>query len=202
MTTGQDHRDARAGMTLLELLLALSLMAAMAMTLAAVLGLTGKAALRIGEAGVSTDQLVARHAIREWIEAAPRTAAFLGSAETLRFVTLSDTPPFSAADAATVSLTRDAEGAVVAEIFGATDGAAVQRLTLSPAGALRLRYFGRLSSLAPPAWHEDWPAAAGLPDLVRIDYSGPKGDFPRLTVIPALVARQSEISLSSPLPPG
>lgn len=195
------RRNPRAGVTLLELLLSLVLMAAMAVILASVLGLTGRAALRVGAAAAATDLLVARHTVRGWIEAAPRMAPFAGSPEALRFETLADTPPFSAADPARISLSRDAAGAVIAEI-ASSDDAVSQRLTLSTAGELRIGYFGRLASAAAPAWHSDWPAAAGPPDLVRIDYEGPAGGFPPLTVIPALVARQGEISLSSPLPPG
>lgn len=201
MTFGQGRRDPSAGVILLEMLLSLALMAAMALALAAVLGFIGRAGLRIGGADAATDLLLARHELRRWIEAAPRTADFAGSADALRFDTLIDEPPLSAADLATVSLARNGAGAVVAEIAGPGDGDP-RRRTLSSAGGLRLGYFGRLTPSAAPAWHNDWPAAAEPPDLVRIDYDGPEGGLPPLTAIPALVARQSEMSLSSPLPPG
>ena len=68
--SGPRRRNPRAGVTLLELLLSLALMAAMAMAIAAVLGLTGRAALRIGAEGATTDLLLARHTLRGWIEAA------------------------------------------------------------------------------------------------------------------------------------
>jgi len=199
---GPARRNPRAGVTLLELLLSLTLMVAMALAMAAVLGLTGRAALRIGAAGSTTDLLLARYTLRSWIEAAPRTAPFAGSPEALSFQMLTDEPPFSAAEPATVDLSLDADGAVVVKTTAPGDEGATRQLTLSSAGGLQLSYFGRIDPLAAPAWHSDWPAPAGLPDLVRIDYDGPEGGLPPLVAIPALVARQSEMSLSSPPPPG
>ena len=74
------------------------------------------------------------------------------------------------------------------------DGAVVAEL--SAEGALTgIRYFGD------GAWREDWPGGA-LPEAIRIDYLDRGRVVPPLTVIPARRARQSEMSLSSPVPPG
>ncbi|TNC71351.1 hypothetical protein [Rubellimicrobium roseum] len=203
MTGGRGPRNPRAGVTLLELLLSLALMAAIGLGLASVLGLTGRASLRVTAAEATTDLLLTRHSLRDWIEAAPRTAAFEGGPEALRFEMLTDEPPFSAAYPTTVSLGRDGDGAVAIDVASDYEDAVAQRLILSPAGSLRISYFGDpTGAAAAPAWHADWPALAGPPDLVRIEYDGPEGPLPPLTAIPALEARQSEMSLSSPLPPG
>ncbi|MBP1806167.1 hypothetical protein J2Z33_002021 [Rubellimicrobium aerolatum] len=181
-------------------MLSLALMAVMALALATLLGLTGRASLRVGEAGAAADLLLARHTLRGWIEAAPRTAAFEGDAEALRFEMLTDAPPFSAAEPSRVSLTADDAGAAVVEV-AALDGTVARRVALSSGGGLRIGYFGDPTLSAAPTWQDEWPATAGPPDLVRIEYAGPGGPLPPLTVIPALLARQSEMSLSSPPPP-
>jgi hypothetical protein len=71
---------------------------------------------------------------------------------------------------------------------------------LAPDGVLlALRYYGSPVPGGLPEWRADWPVNADrLPDLVQISYADRDRVVPPLTVIPARLARQSEMSLSSP----
>lgn len=186
------RRKGRAGVTLLEMLIALWVMAAAAVILSSSLGLTGRALQRVGSESADVDALAARAVLRRWLEEMPVAARLSGDARGMEFGALIDTPPLTAARVEAVRVMAEAgalravagEGAVVAE--------------LSAEGELTgIRY------LADGVWREDWPAAMGrLPDALRIDYLDRGRVVPPLTVIPARRARQSEMSLSSPEPPG
>ena len=186
------RRNPRAGVTLLELLIALWVMAAAAVILSSSLGLTGRALARVGAEAADVDALAARAVLRRWLEEMPGAARLTGDATGMEFGAMIDAPPLTAARVEAVRLVQEgvalraiaAEGAVAAEL--SADGALVG-----------IRYFGD------GAWRDDWPAGMGrLPDAVRIDYIDRGRVVPPLTVIPARRARQSEMSLSSPVPPG
>lgn len=186
------RRNPRAGVTLLEMLIALWVMAAAAVILSSSLGLTGRALARVGAEAADVDALAARAVLRRWLEEMPGAARLTGDANAMAFGALIDAPPLTAAQVEEVRILRD--GAALRAVAG---GGAVTA-ELSPDGALvGIRYFGD------GAWRDDWPAAMGrLPDALRIDYIDRGRVVPPLTVIPARRARQSEMSLSSPVPPG
>ena len=184
------RRNRRAGVTLLEMLIALWVMAAAAVILSSSLGLTGRALQRVGAEAADVDALAARAVLRRWLEEMPVAARLSGDATAMEFGALIDTPPLSAARVEGVRVAMD--GTALRAV--AADGAVVAEL--SAEGTLTgIRYFGD------GAWREDWPGGA-LPEAIRIDYLDRGRVVPPLTVIPARRARQSEMSLSSPVPPG
>jgi hypothetical protein len=86
---------------------------------------------------------------------------------------------------------------------GPAEGPSLTGILAAKGKITGIRYYGSPDLTAPKAWQDSWPESAGaLPDLVRIDYDSAGAPAPPLSVIPALWARQSEISLSSPVPPG
>ncbi|MCZ8334910.1 MAG: prepilin-type N-terminal cleavage/methylation domain-containing protein [Rhodobacteraceae bacterium] len=186
------RRNARAGVTLLEMLIALWVMAAAAVILSSSLGLTGRALQRVGSEAADVDALAARAVLRRWLEEMPVAARISGDATGMEFGALIDAPPLTAARVERVQVAI--EGAALRAVAG--DGAVVAELSAD--GVLvGIRYFGD------GAWREAWPAtASGLPDAIRIEYLDRGRVVPPLTVIPARRARQSEMSLSSPVPPG
>ena len=174
------RRNPRAGVTLLELLIALWVMAAAALILASTLGLVGRA--------------LARVVLRRWLEGMPERARLTGDGAGMTFGALIDEPPLSAAEVTDVRIAD--EGGAVRAVAG--DGALVAELAADGV-LLGLRYYGSPGAGLAPVWREDWPATAeALPDLVRITYETEGRMAPPLTVIPARLARQSEMSLSSP----
>lgn len=190
------RRNPRAGVTLLELLIALWVMAAAALILASSLGLMGRALARVGAEATDVDRLTARVTLRRWLEDMPLAARLTGDGASLTFFTLIDTPPLTAAELVAVRVSGD-DGAVRAQ-------AGVVQMDLSPAGAMSsIRYYGAPGVADSAAWRDDWPVTAtGLPNLIRIEYEDGARPMPPLTVVPARKAGQSEMSLSSPVPPG
>lgn len=64
-------------------------------------------------------------------------------------------------------------------------------------------YFGRKSVRVEPTWHDDWSDAVLLPELIKVESTRSDGlANPPLTVSPAILTRQREISISSLVPPG
>jgi hypothetical protein len=187
-------RNRRAGVTLLELLIALWVMAAAAVILASTLGLAGRALVRVGADAADVEAITARVMLRRWLEGMPVGARIVGDAGGMTFGALIDEPPMTAARVTEVRVT--AEGGAVRAVAG--DGALAAEL--AGEGALvGLAYFGSPGPGIAPGWRTDWPATAEiLPDLVRISYETEGRIAPPLTVRPARLARQSEMSLSSP----
>jgi Tfp pilus assembly protein PilV len=191
-------RNPRAGVTLLELLIALWVMAAAALILASSLGLMGRSLARVGSEAADVDRIAARVTLRRWLEDMPAAARLTGDASAVTFFTLIDSPPLTAAELVEVRVSGD-DGAVRAR----AQAGAVQ-VDLSPAGGISsIRYYGAPGVADRSAWRDDWPVTAtALPDLIRIDYADGARPMPPLTVIPARKAGQIEMSLSSPVPPG
>lgn len=190
------RRNPRAGVTLLELLVALWVMAAAAMILASSLGLMGRALARVSGEATDVDHISARMTLRRWLEEMPAGARLVGDGGGVTFFTLIDTPPLTAADLVAVRVSgedravRAVAGAIVVE--------------MAPQGQVTgIRYFGAPGPADRAEWRDNWPeTATALPDLIRLDYMNGDRVMPPLTVLPARKARQSEMSLSSPAPPG
>lgn len=187
-------RNPKTGVTLLELLIALWVMAAAAMILASTLGLAGRALARVGAASQEIEAITARLTLRRWMEGMPLGARLSGNDLEMTFGALIDQPPLTAAQVTEVRVSGFG-GAVRASTAEADVVA-----DLAPDGVLlALRYYGSPSPGSLAEWHTDWPVnAERLPDLVQISYSSRERIVPTLTVIPARLARQSEMSLSSP----
>lgn len=188
------RRDPQAGVTLLELLIALWVMAAAAMILASSMGMIGRGLARVGFDAADVEQITARVTLRRWLEDMPDRAGLVGDAQGLRFATLIEGAELAGGELAEVRVTG-AEGQVRAV---AGDGALVA--LLSGDGVVTgIRYWGAPGFGAAPGWRNDWPEGAeSLPGLVRIEYLDGGRQMPPLTVMPARIARQSEMSASSP----
>jgi general secretion pathway protein J len=65
----------------------------------------------------------------------------------------------------------------------ATDGAEALPIITDPAG-IEFGYFGSAARNAAPDWHDEWPANAGAPDLVRVAFAGRDAD-PLYLPVPA-----------------
>jgi hypothetical protein len=75
-------------------------------------------------------------------------------------------------------------------------------ITLSPAPdgtRLVFSFWGRGAPDGLQRWHESWPTNAGLPGLLRIEFPG--SGLPPMVIRPAKAYLQSEMSLSSLVPP-
>jgi len=195
------RRNPQAGLSLLELLIGLWVMAAAALILAAALGTTGRALSRIGESAADISLLTDRNRLRHWIEAMPLGAVLSGDAKWMSFTTLIDEPPMGMATLTMVEVVQ--QDTTILLRAGPAEGPSLAGLLAAKGRIIAIRYYGSPDLTAPKAWADTWTGRPGvLPDLVRIDYDSAGTPAPPLSVIPALWARQSEISLSSPVPPG
>lgn len=197
----RPRRNPRAGVTLLELLVSLAMMAALALILASTLDVTARGAGRLGAEAQGLAPLLDRATLRRWIEDMPPGAILVGSAERMSFDTLIDAPPFWAGELTRISIERSGEAVRAVALLPSGDIG--REILLSEESAdFALAYWGRLPSGVGHAWFTEWPPGAGLPDLVRISYDIDGRAAPPLSVRPARAAHHSVMSLSSLSPPG
>ena len=196
-----QRRNPRAGLTLLELMIALWVMAAAALILSSSLGLTGRALARVGSDAADIGPLTDRNRLRQWIESIPPGATLSGDSQTLSFTTLIDEPPLDLASLSDVQLAFS--DTTLRAVAGPAEAPALTATLTTTATSLTIRYYGSPLPNGQSGWHDTWPATAvALPELIRIDYTSDLTPAPPLSVVPALSSRQTEISLSSPEPPG
>jgi len=187
--TGENLRRDQSGMTLIELVVALALLALIVGALAGALG-TGLGASAAAEArtGASETLRVAQTALRRhigqarpaiWRAGAREQVAFAGDAAALGFTALM--PPWPGSGGlylVRVGLEDRPEGRALVLRRMPTAG---ERSDFSfPAGsdaavlaegvaAIRWSYFGVEDGARAPAWRADWRGQRHLPKLVRLD---------------------------------
>lgn len=202
-------RDPRAGVTLLETLVALLIMAMVAAILSS--GFSASIRNLNRSAGVSTavDHALARHDLRRWLENASPTSVpsdtrpqLQGTAKELTFLAVPPMPDFWPGAAVEVTLGGEAPTVRLRGIGPDGKTARDATLTLAPPGVrLSFSFWGRRSAEAAPGWHDDWPSGIGLPDLVKLTFTGTSRPLPPMVIRPAKALLQIEMSLSSLVPP-
>ena len=211
-----QKRGFRSGTTLLEVLIALAIMAMTALLIAPLISGTGRALGRSSEIADGVAMAISRDELRGWLEAAvafPASdgiapeAGFVGRQGSLEFFTLSHGGSFWVGEWVKVRLMTISgeEGQIVRVLAVGLDdqGNSVTReLPLSTtAGTISLEYFGRHEGETDPTWRNEWASVGRLPDLVRISIADRRMVYPPLIVSPGWSHRQSEMSLSSLVPP-
>jgi type II secretory pathway pseudopilin PulG len=201
-------RSPRAGVTLLETLIGLLVMAMVAALLSAAFGTNLRLLSRSQVSAASVDQALARRDFRTWLEHAlegpvpndPRPL-FAGTATELRFLSVPPGGQFWPGTATDVSFGPEptALGTGTAPDHTAEVGLAV---ALAPLGTrVTLDYWGRAAPDQSPEWRNQWDPSLGVPDLVRITFLGDGTLPPPMVIRPAKAWHQSEMSLSSLVPP-
>lgn len=204
-------RNPRAGVTLLETMIALAVMAIIAVILSSGLGAGARMLISSGRITQRVDEALARRDLRNWLEralAAPFPGqvdgGLRGTSSELRFSFVSDDGSFWAGDPVVVTLGRGEDGVVSLAALGSADQtqkpSEKTQVLSEKSSQLEISYFGRLHPEDPIIWLDHWSPEAGLPDLIRIAIAD-DANLPPFTIRPGKVALQSEISLSSVLPP-
>ena len=200
------HRQ--AGLTLIELLVGLTLLAAIAAATAGVVH-TGVSNVERVDAGADRDnEMRLAHAfVRRHLESARPVrwrrdlryvAAFEGTPQSVSFVAVMPAWPDAAGlylvrlaltDGRLVMTRRLTSGETQRFDFRRT----AERVVLAEnAGGLRFAYFGRHRDDRPDQWHQEWIDRGAFPRLVRLK-AGPDRDagagWPELTV-PLMIDRQ------------
>lgn len=209
------RRDHRSGVTLLELLVALALMALLAGFGFSLIAASGRATLRSDRTEAAVETLLSREALRSVLETAVaipnRTGAITGvagSATQFSVRAILDDGTFWPGTPVDVALGRtEASGMSQVELaisgLAESDQTPIERQTpLSGSGGqIELAYFGAVKFGERPVWQDDWPPDAPLPLLVRIAIRDGERDYPPLILRPGKRFLQSEMSLSSLVPP-
>lgn len=206
-------RNPRLGLSQLELLVSLAIMAMIAVLLANALNFNRQALSRVSSGSRNADYALNQSRLRSWIEDMPLRYGggdaqdfFGGHTTRLRFkAVISDGNFWSGVPAEVTFAVSDqmliATGKGTSSDRGGTREAT---LLLDPSvQSVSISYFGRVSGSAEKNWFVAWNDTKFLPDLVRIEWVRSDGDpAPPLTLQPARIERQREMSLSSLLPPG
>lgn len=209
-------RDHMAGVTLLETMIALVVMAFLSIILAASLSMGARVMSRSGDVTDELDQAIARLMLRTSLEhsvASPfpdkTGGGLVGNVSEMVFYSFLDDDVFWAG--AAVMFTLDGapgsgpDNGIVVQATGlsAVDRREIQRdlVIVSAANEMLISYWGRAKPTELPRWHDTWSEDAGLPDLVKLTFFGTERAIPPMVVRPGKAFSQSEMSLSSLLPP-
>lgn len=174
----------RLGLTLLELLISLFLLAMISTAIASVTGYAVHLFDRSQDIQHQSEQMHHRALLRDWIVRADPSAApkFVGTANDVAFQARSDTALAWSTGRLSVRL-RTVQGQT--ELHLLDDKETIRQTLPLSKTELRLSYYGQQAGKA--GWHESWTGQDILPTLVRI--SGPNAqlwpDFiamPRLSV--------------------
>lgn len=203
-------RSGESGLTLLETLVSLGVMAIIALMLASgmssLIGLSARSSSHSSAANQISARLLTREVI-DYAADAPfpgfPALGLQGDAHSLIVESWYAKSPFWPGSPTVLTLSADREGKIIAAIAGSDEDARpfVLTETLSDGGGLAIRYYGFAPGALAPTWHDAWSTQSGLPLLVNITTAEPSQDFPPLFVRPGRSNTQSEISLSSLVPP-
>lgn len=209
MTT---RRRPDSGTTLLELLVSLAVLAAVAVTVSSLFETGRRVWDRTDDMGDAVEIALGEEKLSNWLEAMPLPSArnshiqFLGgSSNAFRFVIpvveLGHWDPATAI----LRVALDETGTVTVKESIRGDNSVPERVTAvlsRDQSALRVSYFGDPKDGRGRAWYPDW-SVKPLPDLVKIERTNSDGRMmPPLTIQPGKDERQRYLSLSSLVPPG
>ena len=189
-------RNGQQGITLLELLTAIAVMAMIAVGLSSLFDTGGQVWRRIDLNGEFADHAVNRSELRSRLETMP----VVSFDRPLEDIFRATTDGFSA------QVERGNQSVWLTVTLGLTAANASDGVTnfilRSDLSTTKITYYGRKSVRDLPEWHDDWTNATLLPLLIKIETWQTDGTAnPPLTIQPGKLTRQMEISLSSLVPP-
>lgn len=185
--------SAERGMTLAELLVALTLLGLLSVMMMGGLRFGGRAWERTEEASAEINAVVRTHAfLRARLSEAVRTADLTGEAERLTFASLWMTA-LGAGGIYEFTLTRRDDALVLSWRPASPEGGESaetpeeltgERVLLEGVTGLTIAYFGLPPGYPAAEWIERWQEDWVAPMLIRIelDFADPRHDWPMLTV--------------------
>jgi hypothetical protein len=187
--------NSRAGLSLLELLLALALLAVIGASLVSSVGLGIRLSDRVTVLSEQHEPLAARRLLRSLLNTAlpperivPFDHAFLGQADSFSFVTLNGRNIAPTAAALRVTVRREPEALIltIAALMDGGDEKVVLELPLARETTFEaFNYYDPQTE--PGNWTTSWEDADKLPGLIRIDATrGNELRWPEFSVAPSL----------------
>jgi prepilin-type N-terminal cleavage/methylation domain-containing protein len=207
-----SQRGQQRGFTLLELMISLAVMAMIALMIGSALSTTARIITRSAGYGAFVDHALARRELISMVEATLPTAfpgsqgaIASGTAESFTFQAIIDDGVFWPGAPVTATLVLSDLNAVTVTATGISDSTKAGLTTIirlsDPDQRLGIRYYGRRSATESPAWYPVWSADQGLPILIKVTMTNGGKVQPSIVIQPAKRFRQSEMSLSSLVPP-
>ena len=195
-------RSSNSGVSQLEMMIALIIMALIAVLLANVLDFNRQVLERSTGWSRETTHHLARQDLRNLIEDLP-----------IRYGDYDARHFFEGTDRSMTFRLAENDASDKEELFSLTLTSGTLAVTppsksiahpvLSKATEnLLISYFGRVAGEPDKRWHTAWSDPTFLPDLIKIEWDQDSQPAPPLTLLPAKLARQRYISLSSLVPPG
>ena len=206
------RRNPNIGFTLLEMMLTLAIMALIAVMIGSTLSSSVRMLSRSIGFDHDVDYAVARFQLRTLVEAtlplpmpADQDKIFSGKFDYLSFQAVVDDGQFWPGVPVKVVLERAANGVITITSSGLTEGGRDELQLVFPltssSGTVQLQYYGRLDASQDIAWRTDWSAQNGLPILIKLTLQDGDRNLPPIVLQPAKTFFQSEMSLSSLVPP-
>lgn len=202
-------RSSNAGITLLETLVSLAVMAIIALMLAQGMSAMLSFSDRNNSGSEEVDEIAARLQLRrivEWAADAPfpgfPVVGFHGDNQSVTVESWYPEAPFWAGAPVVVIVSADKMGAVHAKSSGLDLQQKPFTLdqVVSGSGGLVVRYFGQKRDNSKREWHDEWSAEDGIPELLELASDGPTASFPPTAIRPAKQRLQGAMSLSALLP--
>jgi prepilin-type N-terminal cleavage/methylation domain-containing protein len=174
------------GVTLIELIVALALLALLMSYAPSAFNLGRTALTTSTELDQRATILAARSALANRLAAAVAAfdvaenaagqLAFAGSNTAISFVSALE--PIRSEPGlyrSTISAVASPQPAIMLSqaLFAKTSVPPETRVLLQPAATFKLRYFGRATPEGEARWHDDWPRADALPELIEINMALP-----------------------------
>ena len=194
----------KAGLSYLELLIVLMLLAITATLIGGAFGFARQAKARAVAYETQETPIVLRGLLRKWVEGMSPVASdngFIGEATGFSFISSEGLRAQPIATSIAIKMSTNAEASALIEIIGwgesnteiLRDTRVFEPLLISAAFA----YYGKKSGET-PKWHESWDEPR-LPDLVRFQATRLSGSpMPPLIIRPAIAYDQSLISALLP----
>ncbi|MEO9515423.1 MAG: prepilin-type N-terminal cleavage/methylation domain-containing protein [Paracoccaceae bacterium] len=199
------------GVSLLETMIALMVMAMLAVMIANAFGFQTRVLQRLGGTDVSVNNALNLRDLRRWLEDIPgglnqgAPMEMQGAPTVFRFASVDVTGRFWQGAPISVELSVR-NGALVAQASGLNPDrepiSFVSILASAPVQNVRIRYYGRHALDSEAQWKTEWTSAPRLPSLIRIDWERANAGQVPFVFEPGLTQNQSLRELTDLVPDG
>jgi prepilin-type N-terminal cleavage/methylation domain-containing protein len=190
-----DKANPKAGVTLLEMLLALAIMSMIGVATAQLFSATGAFWRRAAGMDAISEAALTRRDLWESVERMPTIGPELPLPEI--FETTAAGFRFRSEDGIWQEVSAS-EGSI-----HVTNEEGLERRLRDDISRVQITYFGSTAPRMAAGWTDDWSGAVRPPELIKIESWRSDGvAYPPITMQPAWHIRQSVISESSLVPPG